>query len=325
VYPAPADGTDSPLLPFHESEDELATDVFKTPKDAAEEAEAVKPVKPAAAAGPAAAVEGAAAPVEPAKLRAQPAESVELSGEELEELKLPDEHVQPVPEKKGLFTTRNLLIAACIPLAALAVVLLIFVLKSGPGSGGKKTSGKKVAAAGGDSAGDASTETAAATDAAVEMPRAAPVDGSTAPADSAAAPADSAAEPDAETTTAASSPDASAAVATRPARATRPVEKPAVSRRVKPAKDGKVRVKLIIMPRDAVVVVIFRGKKYWGTKFVSPRLTPASTPETIRIRSRLYKDFNLTVTLDQNISRVISLQRKKKRMKLFDLKLKEKK
>ena len=84
-------------------------------------------------------------------------------------------------------------------------------------------------------------------------------------------------------------------------------------------------MKLIIMPRDAIVVVIFRGKKYWGTKFASPKLTPVSTSETIRIRSRLYKDFNLTVTLDQNISRVITLQRKKRRMRLFDLKLKEKK
>lgn len=325
VYPAPADGLVSPLLPFHDSEDDMSTDVFRAPKDGAEEARKeeterarakVEPVKPAEAAEePAPAT---VRPTQPPKLRAEPAESVELAGEELEQLKQPEEQVEPVLEKKSLFTRRNLLIAACIPLAALVVVLLIIVLKSGPDGGAKKTDERKLAAAQGDSAGDASTGTTAAADAAIETPPAATVDGSTAPPDSGA-------EPDGGTTPAAGSSDGGTTATTPADTAARPDDKPTDDGRDKPATDRKVRVKLIIMPRDAIVVVIFRGKKYWGTKFVSPKLTPVNTPETIRVRSRIYKDFNLTVTLDQNISRVISLQRKKKRMRLFDLKLKEKK
>ena len=86
----------------------------------------------------------------------------------------------------------------------------------------------------------------------------------------------------------------------------------------------KVQLRLTIEPRRADAVVHFRGSKYITRRFVSKKVKPRSTEETITITARGYLKKELKVTLDQDLERTVKLKRRPRRMKLFDLRSKKK-
>lgn len=331
VYPAPADAAVSPLVPFHEGDDDFETGVFKS-RDGPVPETGPKPQPAEATSNRAATTPPKLEPVATLPASSEPLAAEGPPEAPVEPLALAEAPAEAATAERGGISPKKLLLFAGVPLAVAVVVLLVLILRSGPEQRARSPKAPKeeiaATAAVKPSAPVAVDAGSAAADASVESRRTRTLQDADAGASAASDPKDANApaapdQTDAGSTIAAAQNDSGTERTKNPAAGSQPSEPRADKTPRRTAASNRVRLTLTILPRQAVVVVIFRGKKYWGNKFRSPPVAPTSKAETVRIRAKSYKDFDLPVTLSEDTSRVVKLQRKKRRMKLFDLKLRE--
>jgi hypothetical protein len=94
----------------------------------------------------------------------------------------------------------------------------------------------------------------------------------------------------------------------RAAQARTAVDAAAAAPDAAPAAPATVTLRLTIRPAAARPEVELRGQRYPGATFTSPALPRGTTPETVTVRARGYREQALSLTLDQDVAREVTLE-----------------